>query len=188
MATTRQGLPYAGTSSVSSIARIPPQVTVPMRPKKSNLQLLYDASPGVVMPIPLERDAYPSSKFWQESMWLEWSEREAERGEFLSGVEGEGVNSSWMEDAGGNRVNLDRQRRVLNAARKTWSATRNYNVDFGVYSKTPADTLDCFRARMEIMFPEIQTCADHWKTDRLWIENFSSWIQTLHRPKKASTC
>lgn len=149
-----------------------------MRPQKSNLELLYDASPGVVMPIPLKRDDYPDPKFWQESMWSEWSQREVERGTFTSGVEGAGVNSSWMEDTSGNRVNLDKQRRILDAARKTWSAIRNGRVSFGIYSNTPADTLDYFRARMEMMFPELRLCADHWKTDQLWIENFSSWAKS----------
>jgi len=186
--TTRQGRSYVSTPSVSSVASIHSPVIVPVMPQKSNLELLYDASPGVVMPIPLERDDYPDPKFWLESMWLEWSQREAERGTFTPGVEGAGVNSSWMEDTSGNRVNLEKQRCILNAARKTWGATRHGRVTLGIYSHTPAGTLDYFRARMEMMFLELRLCADHWKTDKLWTENFSSWAKLpQRRTEKAST-
>ena len=82
-----------------------------------------------------------------------------------------------MEDTSGNHINLDKQWRILDVAHKTWSTIRNGRVSFGIYSNTPADTLDYFCARMEMMFPELRLCADHWKTDQLWIENFSSWAK-----------
>ena len=84
-----------------------------------------------------------------------------------------------MEDTSGNHINLGKQRHILNAAHKTWGAVRGGRVTLGIYSNTPADTLDYFRARMEMMFLELQLCADHWKTDKLWTENFSSWAKLL---------
>jgi hypothetical protein len=75
---------------------------------QSNINQLYMAT-GVVVPQPLDRSNYPHPVFWEENEWLKWVEREKEKGIFKR-TQGQGVNSSWMEDADGNRVDLARQR------------------------------------------------------------------------------
>ncbi|KAF9642966.1 hypothetical protein BDM02DRAFT_3132734 [Thelephora ganbajun] len=119
---------YTSAHPVSSAAGMPAPAIASTGPQKSNLERLYEATPEVVMPKPLERNESPGPRFWEEYTWVEWSEREKEKGTLA----------------------LD----------------------------TPATTLDYFHARMELMFPELRLCTDHWKTDRIWIENFSSWTQS----------
>ena len=163
-------------------------VVVTAAPQKSNLERLYEATPDVVMPAPLSRDVYPNTRFWEEDEWEEWSKQGKEKGTFKSRVPGEGVNSSWMVDMSGKRVERKLQRKILGEARHTWVTMRAFEVDFTVFKHTPMPSLDYFRARMESRFPELQLCADHWKADRVWKENFSSWDQpsSTTEPQEAS--
>jgi len=177
----RQPSPCAGTPLASSTAATSAPVIVSAGPKKSNLELLYEATPDAVMPAPLKRNDYPDSRFWEKHMWSEWSKKEKEKGSFSLRTQGQGVNSSWMEDENGNRVSVIRQRQILDEARHTWLTMWSFDVGFSTYTKTPVPTLNFFRARMGSKFLELQLCADHWKTDELWKENYSSW----HPPTQA---
>ena len=170
---SRQTLPHSNGPLVPSAVGMAAPVVV--TPQKSNLERLYDATPYVVMPSPLSKDTYPNSRFWEKSVWEAWSKGEKEKGTFRSRARGEGMNSSWMEDASGNRVSLIRQQEILGEARRTWVTMRDFKVNFTVFRHTGAPTLDYFRARMEVLCFELQLCAGHWKADKLWRENFSSW-------------
>jgi hypothetical protein len=177
----RQPSPYVGSPFMSSAAGVPTPVVIPVQ--KTNLQLLYEATPLVKMPPPLERDAFPACRFWEESKWAAWAKEEKEKGSFKSRVQGEGVNSSWMEDEKGNRVDLPRQQVILAEARHTWVTMKSFKVDFAVYHDTPVPTLDYFRAKMEMGFRELRLCADHWKANKAWKENFSSWTGPPQEPQ-----
>lgn len=162
-------------------------VMTTMGPEKSNLERLYEATPYVVMPEPLSESEYRGIKFWEEVEWEKWCKEGKEKGIFKIGVPGEGINSSWMEDKNGNRIDCARQGKLLREARRTWITMRGFEVNITVYMNTPAPTLDYFRARMEGMFFELRLCADHWKADRVWKENFSSWEQprSTNKPQEA---
>ena len=127
------------------------------------------------MPPPLDRNMYPDVANWEKKQWDKWVKEQKERGLLQIGVPGKGVNSSWMVSVNGIRVDLDRQQEVLAEARRTWVTMVAFEVDLQVHRYTPIPTLDFFRARMESMFEELRLCAGHWKTDRVWTENFSSW-------------
>jgi len=138
-----------------------------------NLDQLYKRT-HAVMPQPLEQTAYPTSVFWKEKDWEDWVKREKEKGKFKR-TRGEGVNSSWMVNADGERVDLDQQQRILGEARRTWNTMTTFQIPLTTHRWASVPILDYFRARMESKFPELQLCADHWKADRVWKENYSSW-------------
>jgi len=140
----------------------------------SNLDRLYLAE-GIVMPPPLNRAEWLLVKFWEKWEWEKWAKEEKEKGNFQSGVQGAGVNSSWMEDENGNRVSLARQREIMDEVRRTWITLRSIETDLKVYGNTNGFILNFFRAKLESTFQEFRLCANHWKADRVWIENFSSW-------------
>ena len=168
---------------------IPNPVTASAGLLEHNLQWLYKAMPDVVMPKPLDQNAYPYSTFWVEKSWEAWVEVEKESGLFSSHKQGEGINSSWMVDADGDRVDVDQQQKILGEARRTWNTMAAFEIPLTTYRLAPVPTLDYFRARMESKFWELQLCADHWKADRVWKENFSSWNNSLElkgQSKKAS--
>ena len=122
-----------------------------------------------------------------------WTDRVArlkEKGEIKSGTQGEGVNSSWMEDEDGNRVDITRQKTILREARLTWLTMRDFGVELANHGDVTGPVLEYFYALMETKFFELRLCADHWKADQIWRENFSSWKQpkrearaTLNTPK-----
>jgi len=174
--TLRQTSPHIGGPLGPPAAGVSTPVAMPAGSQKSNLERLREATPHVVMPTPLSRDAHPGPKFWNsEREWIAWREAEKEKGSFRLGVQGGGINSSWMEDENGNRVNLNRQQKILAEARRTWITMAAWQIPTAVYGGVDSLTLDYFRAKMELEFPELRLCADHWKTDQLWRENFSSW-------------
>ena len=157
----------------------------PARYEKSGLEWLREATPDVVTPPVRNRNDYPHIKFWEEHEWELWTKDGKESGSFKSCVQGEGVNSSWMEYATGERVDLGRQKKILGEARRTWVTMRNFKVKLDTFREMGAPTVEYFRARMELKFPELQLCADHWKADKIWGENYSSWANEK-RSKKVS--
>jgi hypothetical protein len=179
----RRVLPYTGSSSVSPAVGFPAPAMASVSPK-SNLDELWRVTKGIVMPDPLEKSKYPGLKFWERHMWVEWVNREKEKGTFKNRVQGEGVNSSFMEDEDGNRVHRHRQKQILDETRHTWCTMKYYGIDLKVYSKMPVTVLDYFRAAMKSKFPELQLCADHWKVDEIWHENFSSWQPSPQQSQK----
>ena len=184
MVIPRQGLPYAGGSLVPSPGGIPTPspAAAPAISQKSNLERLWEAQ-AVSMPKPLNKDRFPHARFWERDLWQEWVTKEKEKGSFSTGVRGKGANSSFLEDEDGTRVGLARQTKILGRAYLHWRTMRDAEVDLKPYSNMPAGPLDYFRAKMESDFPELQLCADHWKADEVWQENFSSWSNTLRKPQ-----
>ena len=174
--TPRQLFPHTVTgSSVSSTAGIPTPIAIPTQPQQSGLARLYEATPEVVMPEPLKRSEHPGPKFWEKRPWKDWVDGEVERGGFNPGKEGQGANSSFLEDEDGNRVHVDRQKEILGEATTSWNTMKDFNIKLTAYRDMPATSLDYFRARMESKCPELRLCANHWKVDEIWTEKFSSW-------------
>lgn len=171
---------------VSSATAIPTPAMIPTNHEKSGLEKLREATPDVVMPLALNRNNHPHAKFWEEHEWEQWAREEKEEGMFKSGMQGEGVNSSWMENAMGERVDIARQQKILKEAHRTWVTMKCFGIELIVLGGMAVTSLDYFHARMELKFPELQLCADHWKVDRIWTENFSSWAYTYKQAKKAS--
>ena len=88
----------------------------------------------------------------------------------------QGANSSWMEDRFGNRVNSERQKKILKEMRATWQNMEGFNIAVKPIRCMPVTSLNYFRARTEAICLELQLCADHWKADQLWKENFSASV------------
>ena len=136
-------------------------------------------------PIPLNIEDFEDVEFWDKGRWDVWVEEEKELGGFTP-VRGEGKNSSWMENAHGIRVDVGRQTQIIAVARSTWTTLKNCG-----FSLTPLKQMDTliisyFRRRLEAEFEELCFCNNHWKTDALWMENFSSWQRDGKiRPSKA---
>lgn len=154
----RQALPLADNSS-----------------QTSKLKELYKSTPDVVMPEPFKRNNDLGVKFWERHMWTEWVKSEKERGMFNSGVQGKGVNSSFVENMDGNRVQFLRQKEILKQARDAWCTMAACGINLKPHSDMPAPMMDYFRAWMESKCPELQLCVNHWKVDKIWQQNFSSW-------------
>jgi len=181
--------PYTGSHLAPLAMGIPSPVVASMGPLEYNLERLYKATPDVTMPRPLNQNGFPDSTFWTEKSWEAWVEKEREIGTFNSNKQGEGINSSWMVDADGDRVDVDQQQKILGEARRTWNTMSAFQIPLTTYRLAPVPTLDYFRARMESKFWELQLCTDHWKVDRVWKENFSSWNKPAEpkgQPKKVS--
>ena len=140
----------------------------------SGVDQLYSVE-GITMPLPLDRHDWLLVKFWEKRDWEVWVKEQKEKGSFQTRVRGAGVNSSWMEDENGNRVSLARQGEILEEVRRTWLTMEAFGVSVQVYGSTDGYTLNYFRAKMESKFQEFRLCANHWKADRAWVENFSSW-------------
>lgn len=155
---------------------IPTPATMSTGHPLSNLERLYLASPVVSMSEPYNRKDYPRCKFWTEDAWREWVKEEKEKGSFKPGnrKQGEGVNSSFMEDEYGNRVELRLQKQILKEASRTWISMKGFGVEVTVHRYMPSPALDYFRSRMESKFEILRFCADHWKSDQVWRENYSA--------------
>lgn len=153
-------------------------------PRKTGLEHLREVYP-VTMPLPLNKNDYPGClESWEEATWERLSAEKKELGKFKSGVRGEGINSSWLEKEDGTRVPVVRQSLILGEARRTWITMRDFGIELVSFHDTPIPTRDYFRATMETQYIELRLCADHWKADKLWKENFSSWKQGPRPPKK----
>ena len=123
-----------------------------------------------------DRRDFEDIEFWERSEWESWVVKEKEKGvAFKSGVKGEGKNSSWMENADGTRVNIARQGQIIAGARHTWLTLKNCHVPLGSFRDTDERITSYFRRKVETEFDELRFCSNHWKADRLWMENFSSW-------------
>ena len=155
--------------------------SVPMQLEHSNLQQLYKATPNIAMLPSLRREEYPHTRFWERVAWDKWVSTENEKGSFNTGVQGQGVNSSFMEDENGERVPIARQRQILDEAHSCWRTMRGFNINLMVFREMPATTMDYFRAWMESKCLELRLCANHWKADKVWGENFSSWNSNKSR-------
>ena len=162
---------------------MPTAVAIPMQPSKIGLELLIETLP-VVMPPPLDGADYPKLRHsWEEKDWEDWASTGKEEGLFDPGVQGAGVNSSWMQRQDGERVELARQKKILKGARRIWVTMKDFGIVLKPEGGIPLPTLNYFRAAMESQFFELRLCADHWKTDRVWTENFSSWRNPPRRSK-----
>jgi len=123
---------------------------------------------------PLNKDDHQDVQFWEKRMWEQWVSEGKESGDtFKSGVRGEGINSSWMEDSNGIRVNVSRQGEIINGARRVWTTLSSNGVLLRSYRGIQDRTLTYFRRAVETEFEELRLCSNHWKTDKLWKENFS---------------
>ena len=176
MAIPRQASPYVSGSLVplSMGMPTPSPAMVPVMLSKSNLERLWEVR-HVSTPEPLKKDEFPNTRFWERDLWQDWVKIGKERGSFNAGVRGKGVNSSFLEDRDGNRVPLKRQKQVLNEVSLEWRTMKDAGVDLKPYSEMSARPLEYFRAMMESSFFELRLCADHWKADEIWQQNFSSW-------------
>lgn len=149
----------------------------------SNLDRLYKATPEVEMPTVLNRLNYGLVKFWERPLWRLWVKDEKERGTFVP-LEGQGVNSSFMEATDGSHVHLTQQREILDEAHVSWRTMRSFEIPLKSYKRMPAPEVDYFRARMVVKCPELQLCTSHWKADEIWRENFTSWNQKDRKDQK----
>ena len=133
---------------------------------------------------PLDEEDYENVRFWDKSTWERWVEDEKEVGiTFKSGVRGQGINSSWMEDTDGNRVEIHRQRQIIAGARLVWKNLSTCGVSVGSYRESDEMTLSYFRRKVETEFQELRLCSNHWKADRLWMENFSTQKSGKETPR-----
>ena len=127
---------------------------------------------------PLDKEDYEDVRFWDKSAWEWWVEDEKEIGiTFKSGVQGQGINSSWMEDADGSRVEIYRQRQIIAGARLAWTNLSACGVSVGSYQESDEMTLSYFRCKVETDYQELRLCSNHWKANRLWVENFTKGAQ-----------
>ena len=147
----------------------------PMRTHKTNLERLYEATPEVVMPVPLKKDDYPNVKFWELDQWSKWVNQQMEMGNFKNGMQGQGMNSSFMEDTEGYRVSVTWQKQILEEVHTSWRTMQAFEIELKPLRSMPAPPRDYFRARLAVKCPELRLCANHWKVDRVWRKNFSSW-------------
>lgn len=161
----RHALPHSNGASASSNISEP----------KTNLQRLYEATPEVVMPAPLERSNHPDCKFWDRHAWEEWKVIRRETVTSNNRVRGQGINSSFIEGPDGTRVDFPRQQQILKEARETLCLMKDFNISLKSHTKMTTLHLDYFRARLESKFYELRLCQDHWKADKIWQENYSSW-------------
>ena len=124
---------------------------------------------------PLDKEDYENVRFWDKGTWEQWARDEKEMGITLkSGVQGQGTNSSWMEDTDGNRVEIHRQRQIIAGARLAWTNLSTCGISLLSYRESDEMTLSYFRRKVETDFQELRLCSNHWKADKLWMENFST--------------
>ena len=136
-------------------------------------------------PIPLKIEDFEDVEFWNKERWDEWVKGEKATGGFTP-VRGEGKNSSWMENADGIRVDVERQNQIIAAARSAWTTLKNCGFFLKPLKQMDTLIISYFRHRLEAEFEELCFCNNHWKTDTLWMENFSSWQKDgKMRPSKA---
>ena len=119
------------------------------------------------MPTVLNQLNYGLIKFWEQPLWQLWVKDEKERGTFVP-LEGQGVNSSFMEATDGSRVHLTRQREILDEAHVLWRTMQSFEIPLKSYKRMPAPEVDYFCVRMVVKCPELQLSASHWKMDEIW--------------------
>ena len=117
------------------------------------------------------------TEFWEKGEWERKVKirKESKDPSDKGGIKGEGINSSWMEDEYGIRVSVERQTEIIAAARRTWVTLSNCGIAVTKFRNAEEIVVSYFRRKLETNFIELHYCHNHWKADRLWQENFSSW-------------
>ena len=142
--------------------------------------------PGLIQLPPLNKEDHPGTKFWEASAWEEWVKSQKEKGGFSSHVPGQGTNSSWMEDESGNPIPERRRQAIHREARQMWADMRHYKIEPMPFGAMPSSVVEFFCVKIAFKFSEFRLCADDWKADRLWMENFLSAGQPDRRARKAA--
>jgi hypothetical protein len=71
-------------------------------------------------------------------------------------------------------------------ARTIWTHLEQNNQAPSNYKTAGIKILNEFRGEMEKTFIELQLCSNHWKVDRIWINNYPSWLEHINKNKDPS--
>lgn len=90
------------------------------------------------------------------------------------------VTSCYMEDSDGKQVTASQKSAARNRAKRFWlKLAKNGGTPPASLGKVDSDTRDEFVVFMEEGFPWLRYCEDHWKSDQVWINHYSSWLKSL---------
>jgi hypothetical protein len=129
----------------------------------------------------LSRDNFPHVRWWHESSWTQTKdvtdpEESDDEGDSLDPSNTKTKKAvAYLEDKQGTPISEERRKAIYKHARGIWSLlARTTQLPTG-YQNADVVVLTHYRNEMEAKFPELQLCSEHWKADRVWIKNFSSW-------------
>ena len=161
---------------------MPAPAVPPLLDQAYYLGRLYAATPDLVKLEPLNEEDY-NTQFWTLTKWTEGIGEGLETTRLQAGKHGQGVNSSFLENEDGERVSVTRQDEILDEARTTWRTMEKFHINLTPNGGLDAPTREYFRRRMAVNCHELRLCANHWKADKVWGQNFSSWRQPTRKPR-----
>ncbi|KAI6004341.1 hypothetical protein F5J12DRAFT_893423 [Pisolithus orientalis] len=123
-------------------------------------------------PPQLDHADYAKTRCWTEEDWKRW----------CMTPEGQGANSqmSFLEDKNGEALPAARITNILQAMRSIWHEFHKYGLINAqtTWSSMPLTLKKAFHLEIMQSFPELNLCADHWKSDMLAKKHYSSFKQT----------
>lgn len=124
-------------------------------------------------PLPqLNRADYPKTRSWTEEEWKGW----------CTTPEGQRSNlqTSFLEDDTGRPLPNTRVTHILQAMRGIWHRFRKHGAIDGqtTWASMPLMVKNMFRIEITRAFPELNLCADSWKSDMLAKRHYPSFKQT----------
>ena len=140
--------------------------------------------------LPAQRDEseYPYVRFWNLDTWKNWS-RGVKGVSKIEDPEEKGSRlSSYLEDENGGRVSRARQDAMFLHARSIWTQFDSAGQAPTSYKSAGISILNQFHSEMETNFAKLQLCSNHWKADRIWINNYPSWIENIIKKKNSTSC
>ncbi|KIK15069.1 hypothetical protein PISMIDRAFT_16790 [Pisolithus microcarpus 441] len=124
-------------------------------------------------PLPqLNHTDYPKTRSWTEEEWKGW----------CTTPEGQCSNlqTSFLEDDTGRPLPNTRVTHILQAMRGIWHGFRKHGAIDGqtTWASMPLMVKNTFRIEITRAFPELNLCADSWKSDMLAKRHYPSFKQT----------
>lgn len=124
-------------------------------------------------PLPqLNRADYPKTRSWTEEEWKRW----------CMTPEGQHSNlqTSFLEDDAGRPLSNARVTSILQGMRGIWHGFRKCGaIDAETtWVSMPLTVKNTFRIEITRAFPELNLCADSWKSDMLAKKHYPSFKQT----------
>lgn len=123
--------------------------------------------------------------FWTED---EWDAHEKKQNATSSGADDkkgkkgktrlandENVRYVFVEDAKGVAVKGGYAGKIREGAYQIFLEMRRKGVAPATWTHIDAEVLAYFRYKMELQFPELRYCANHWKADKVGALEYNNW-------------
>ena len=139
-----------------------------------------------------KRIIYPRIRFWYPSDYREYlktdeaiTEAAKVAAESMS-LAPPNTRTSYIEDATGAIVSRETAKTIREHMRRIWVSLEQKDSLPKRFCDLTTEALEFYRTNMYADFPYMKLCEGHWKVDKLWRENFSSYKPLKDRSRRSS--